>query len=226
MVVFTFTGVVHWLDSQRKEREAFYKSETLRRVSEASGEGAKAALELMHGDERLKRIKAREGMKIGGLVNIGVGIGLLIFLHALLPGTAIYLCGMIPGLIGVGFLLYVYVLAGAGGVGTGRFAARAHCCLRSRATAPVRIRRLVQRVVQRVSGRLTNQSPATTIRELSTPVGLWRSLGARPGLPGRSSVRSRSGPSNYSNAGRLHPTKREYESVLHRVHGAGGSPAN
>ena len=65
----------------------------------------------MQADERLKRIKAREGMKIGGLVNIGVGIGLLIFLHGLLPGTAIYLCGMIPGLIGVGFLLYVYVLA-------------------------------------------------------------------------------------------------------------------
>ena len=112
VVVFTFTGVVHCVDSQRKEREAFYKSETLRRVSEASGEGAKATLELMHEDERLKRIKAREGMKIGGLVNVGVGVGLLIFLHELLPGTAIYLCGMIPGLIGVGFLLYVYVLAG------------------------------------------------------------------------------------------------------------------
>ena len=76
-IVFTFTGVVHWVDSQRKEREAYYKTETLRRITEASGEGAKAALELMQPDERLKRIKAREGMKIGGLVNIGVGIGLL-----------------------------------------------------------------------------------------------------------------------------------------------------
>ncbi len=110
-IVFTFTGVVHWVDTQRKEREAYYKTETLRRITEASGEGAKAALELMRADDRLKRIRAREGMKIGGLVNIGVGIGLLIFLHALLPGTAIYLCGMIPGLIGVGFLVYVYVLA-------------------------------------------------------------------------------------------------------------------
>lgn len=110
-VVFTFTGVVHWVDSQRKQREAYYKAETLRRITEASGEGAKAALELMREDERLKRIKAREGMKIGGLVNIGVGIGLLIFLHALMPGNGIYLCGMIPGLIGVGFLAYVFFLA-------------------------------------------------------------------------------------------------------------------
>ena len=109
--VFTFTAIVHWVDSQRKERDAFYKADTLRRVTEASGEGAKAALELMREDERLKRIHAREGMKIAGLINIGVGIGLLIFLHELLTGTAIYLCGMIPGLIGVGFLVYVYFLA-------------------------------------------------------------------------------------------------------------------
>ncbi len=111
IVVFAFVIVIHWVDMQRKERESFYKAETVRRVTEASGEGAKAALELMRQDERLKRIKVREGMKIGGLVNIGVGVGLLIFLRALLPGTAIYLCGLIPGFIGVGFLLYVYVLA-------------------------------------------------------------------------------------------------------------------
>ena len=46
IVVFTFVIVVHWVDTQRKEREAFYKTETLRRITEASGEGAKAAVEL------------------------------------------------------------------------------------------------------------------------------------------------------------------------------------
>jgi hypothetical protein len=35
------------MDSRRKEREAFYKAETFRRVAEASGEGAKAALEML-----------------------------------------------------------------------------------------------------------------------------------------------------------------------------------
>ena len=35
----------------------------------------------------------------------------MIFLHELLKGTAIYLCGMIPALIGVGFLVYVFLLA-------------------------------------------------------------------------------------------------------------------
>ena len=107
----TFVTVVHWLDTQRKEREAYYKAETLRRITEASGEGAKAALDLMHQDDRLKRLKVREGMKISGLVNLGAGLGVMIFLHELLKGTAIYLCGMIPALIGVGFLVYVFLLA-------------------------------------------------------------------------------------------------------------------
>ena len=111
VATFTFVSVLHWIDSQRKERDAFYKAEAIRRVTEASGEGAKAAIDLMRQDERLKRIKSREGIKIGGLVNIGVGVGLLIFLHALMPGNGIYLCGMIPGLIGVGFLVYVFFLA-------------------------------------------------------------------------------------------------------------------
>lgn len=107
----TFATVVNWIDSQRKEREAFYKAETLRRITEASGEGAKAALELMRADERLKRLKGREAMKITALVNLGAGIGVMVFLHELLKGTAIYLCGLIPALIGLGFLVYVFLLA-------------------------------------------------------------------------------------------------------------------
>ncbi len=111
VATFTFVSVVHWIDSQRKERDAFYKAETIRRVTEASGEGAKAALELMRTDERLKRLKGREALKITGLVNLSVGVGVMIFLHELLAGTAIYLCGLIPALIGLGFLVYVFFLA-------------------------------------------------------------------------------------------------------------------
>jgi hypothetical protein len=107
-----FIPLVSWIESRRKEREAFYKADTFRRLAEASGEGAKAALELMREEERLKRVKAREGLKIGGLINIGVGVGLVIMLYSL-AGThdSPYLVGLIPGLIGVAMLVYVYVLA-------------------------------------------------------------------------------------------------------------------
>jgi hypothetical protein len=107
-----FIPLVSWIDSRRKEREAFYKADSLRRLAEAPGEGAKIALEMLREEERLKRIKAREGLKVGGLINIGVGIGLTIMLYSLI-GTkdSPYLVGLIPALIGAAMLLYVYVLA-------------------------------------------------------------------------------------------------------------------
>ena len=71
-------------DSRRKEREAFYKAETLRRITESSSDGAKAAAELLRDEARREAIKTREGLKIGGLICIGVGVGLIIFLRVLL----------------------------------------------------------------------------------------------------------------------------------------------
>lgn len=108
-----FLPLVNWIESRRKEREAFYKADTLRRVSESTTEGAKSALELLRAQDRSERIKKQEGMKIGGLINIGVGVGLFILLHQLSAHDAEvpYMVGFIPGLIGVAMLVYVYFLA-------------------------------------------------------------------------------------------------------------------
>ncbi len=108
--VFTFLVFAVWFGTRQKEREAYYKAETLRRITEASGDGAKAAIDLLREEERLKRTNAREGIKIGGVVNVGVGIGLVIFLWMLI-GPKVALCGLIPGLVGVALLVYAYYLA-------------------------------------------------------------------------------------------------------------------
>jgi len=112
-IVSMFTMIIFgiWFGTRKKEREAFYKSETLRRITEASGEGAKAAMDLLKEEDRLKRIKDREGLKIGGLVCVAVGIALLIFLRVLVHDEPVYLCGLIPGLIGVALLSYVFFMA-------------------------------------------------------------------------------------------------------------------
>ncbi len=115
-----FIPTVHFLDSRRKEREAFYKAETLRRITESSSDGAKAAAELLRDEARREAIKMREGLKIGGLICIGVGVGLIIFLRVLLGSGGVpnggagsaYLCGLIPGFIGVAMLIYVFFMAG------------------------------------------------------------------------------------------------------------------
>ncbi len=108
-----FIPLVTWIENRRKEREAFYQAETIRRLAEASGEGAKAAMELMREQNRLTRIKMLEGMKIGGIINLGVGVALVIFLRALLGAGqgSPFLCGLIPGFIGIGMLAYAFFLA-------------------------------------------------------------------------------------------------------------------
>jgi len=106
-----FIPVTTWIEGQRKEREAFYKAETIRRLTESSGEGAKAAIELLREQSRLDARKKREALKIGGLTTMAVGVALLIFLHQLVPNQAVYLCGLIPGLIGVVQIIYALFLA-------------------------------------------------------------------------------------------------------------------
>jgi hypothetical protein len=106
-----FIPLVSWIDSRRKEREAFYKADTFRRVVESTGESAKAALAMLQEEGRQQRIKTREGMKIGGVINLAVGIALVIFLHALIAGEQVYLCGLIPAFIGAAMLVYVFFLS-------------------------------------------------------------------------------------------------------------------
>jgi putative exporter of polyketide antibiotics len=105
-----FLPITTWLDSRRKEREAFYKAETLRRVSEASGDAGKASIEFLREQNRVIQYRTIEGLKIGGLVMVGVGFGVLILLW-FLTGPAVATCGLIPLFIGLAMLIYVRFLA-------------------------------------------------------------------------------------------------------------------
>ena len=105
-----FLPVNIWLESRRKEREAFYKAETLRRVSEASGDAGKASIEFLREQNRLTQMKTIEGLKIGGLIMTAIGIGVVVLLWVL-AGPTISVCGLIPLLMGLAMLAYVYFLA-------------------------------------------------------------------------------------------------------------------
>lgn len=105
-----FLPITTWLDSRRKEREAYYRSEMIRRITEASGEGAAAARDLLFAEERVRQIKRLEGFKIGGLANIAVGIGLTAMLWTLAGPRGPYLVGVIPFLIGFALLIYVFFM--------------------------------------------------------------------------------------------------------------------
>jgi hypothetical protein len=105
-----FIPLVTWMGTRQKEREAYYKAETIRRVAEASPDGAKATIDLLREENRMTLVRMREGLKVGGVICLAVGVGLIGFLMRLV-GPQVAMCGMIPGAIGLAMLVYVYFLA-------------------------------------------------------------------------------------------------------------------
>jgi hypothetical protein len=76
-----------------KEREAHYRSETIKKVSESATPGA--ALEFLRETERIWARRVRDMLKLGGLIVSAAGIGVMVFLRALGPSQPIYLVGVI-----------------------------------------------------------------------------------------------------------------------------------
>jgi Domain of unknown function (DUF6249) len=111
VALFSFVAVAAWSDNRRKEREAYYRGETLKKMVEAQGTGASAAVELLKEQERITARRRLEGQKLGGLITFAVGIGLMIFLKAVDHDQPAYLVGVIPLLVGGALLAYSSVLA-------------------------------------------------------------------------------------------------------------------
>ncbi|HXX99527.1 MAG TPA: DUF6249 domain-containing protein [Candidatus Limnocylindrales bacterium] len=114
VALFSFVAVATWSNERRREREAYYRSETLKKIAEAQGAGNTGAIELLREEERIAIRRRREGQRLGGLITMAVGVGLIVFLGAVVehnPGEPVYLVGVIPMLIGVALLVYSYLLA-------------------------------------------------------------------------------------------------------------------
>jgi hypothetical protein len=111
IAVFSFLSVAVWSDARRKEREEYYKNETLKKIAESSGEGARAAIELLHEQNKNVTKRRLEGMKLGGLITAVVGIGVMALLRGLVNDEPVYLAGLIPLLIGLALLTYTFLLA-------------------------------------------------------------------------------------------------------------------
>jgi Flp pilus assembly protein TadB len=112
VALFSFLGVASWSDARRKEREAYYMTEALKKIADSSGDGPKSAIEYLREQNRHATQRRLEGLKLGGLIAAAVGVGVMIFLHAVAhdePG--VYLMGVIPLLIGLALLVYVFAFA-------------------------------------------------------------------------------------------------------------------
>ena len=110
IALFSFLSVATWVGGRKTEREAYYKAEMMKKIAEVGGE-QNPALEYLREQERIDAAKQLGGIKLGGLVVSGVGLGGLIFLKALLPAQPIYLCGTIILFVGLALLAYAFWLA-------------------------------------------------------------------------------------------------------------------
>ncbi len=111
IALFSFLAVTTWAEARRKEREAYYRSETLKKIAESSSEAARSAMELMREQEKNAVKRRLEGLKIGGLVTAAIGIGVMALLRGLVHDHPVYLAGLIPLLIGMALLIYPFFLA-------------------------------------------------------------------------------------------------------------------
>jgi hypothetical protein len=111
--ICSFTAVVIWAKERRREREAYYTSETVRKLAELQGPNVSAAVEFFRDAEKNMALRRLEGLKVGGLLAVSVGIGMGVFLRAVdrSDPEPVFLIGIIPLLVGVTLLAYVYLLA-------------------------------------------------------------------------------------------------------------------
>jgi len=108
--LFSFLAVASWAGSRRDERSEYYKADMMKKIAELGGE-RNPALEYLREQQRIASVKRLGGFKLGGLINVGVGLALMIFLRALTSTPPFFLTGLIPVFIGLALLAYAFWFA-------------------------------------------------------------------------------------------------------------------
>jgi hypothetical protein len=113
VALYSYLSIHSFVDGRRREREAYYRNESVRRLAESNGAGAQAAIALLREEERIAYARRLEKIRLGGVAVTAAGLGTMVFLGVAnaenhLLGISI---GLIPFLIGVALLIYAFLLA-------------------------------------------------------------------------------------------------------------------
>ena len=110
IALFSFLSVATWAGTRQAERESYYKAEMLKKIAEIGGEH-NPALDYLREKERISAAKRMGGFRLGGLINIAIGLALILLLHALVPVPGVAFVGLIPLFVGAVLVAYGYWLA-------------------------------------------------------------------------------------------------------------------
>jgi hypothetical protein len=106
-----FVTIAVWLGERRKEREAFYRSEVLKKIAEGEGNAAQKAIDMLRQQDLNAQIRRREGIKLAGLITLAAGIGLAIFLAFMEIEQPVWLVGVMAALVGAALTGYAFFFA-------------------------------------------------------------------------------------------------------------------
>lgn len=107
VVFFAFLSVVGWARQKRREREAYYRHEVLKKLIEQGGAGGgQQVLELMRSEAELQDRQKREARILGGLITAVIGASVMILLYILVPVGGVWAAGLIPFSVGAVILLF------------------------------------------------------------------------------------------------------------------------
>lgn len=111
IATFGFLAVASWAIERRREREAFYRSEVLKKIAESGEDGSSAALEMFREQQRIADRNRLESQRLAGLVLAAVGLGLMGLLKGVAGNPSAWLSGLIPTLVGAVLLVHAYGMA-------------------------------------------------------------------------------------------------------------------
>jgi Flp pilus assembly protein TadB len=106
-----FVTIAVWLDTRRREREFLHRNELYKKIAETQGDAAQQVLEMIKQQEEEAQIRRREGMKLGGLIILAAGIGLMIFLFMYDRFRPLWAVGLMPIFVGAAIAVYALFLA-------------------------------------------------------------------------------------------------------------------
>ena len=112
--LFSFVAVAVWSGARYAERETYYHSELIKKAMESP---SAAGLDYLRERDRENALrsarKTRSGIRLGGLIAVAAGVGLMVFLNQIAVSAAggernVYLLGLIPILVGATLFGYSF----------------------------------------------------------------------------------------------------------------------
>lgn len=105
--MFVLAALSIWTKQRRRERTAFYDHELARRLAEGGEITEGSALEMMRERAAENHRRRREGLRVAGIINVAVGLGILVFFSKLDPEIAPV--ASIPIFVGVALLVSAFL---------------------------------------------------------------------------------------------------------------------